>query len=136
MLNTKFYNSIKTHHTYTIFLEVVHERHEHEKMANELKNSKDLMPSVPLKKVAAKGPPLKHDLLENDQLSLNEDDIEITPIFDLQDGVAQTPGGAILSLTLGKWTGNSKPLLLIKVKYIILFPTNCWYRFDNVGRQL
>lgn len=68
-------------------------------MANELKNSKELMPSVANKKTVDKK--LIPDLLDGDKLSLSEDDVDISPIFDLEDGVAQTPGGAILSLTLG-----------------------------------
>lgn len=74
-------------------------------MAHELKNSKQLMENV------EKSTTDKQIKIEKMQKHLSQShtqysklsDYKVAEVLDLQDGIAKTPGGAVLSLTLGNF---------------------------------
>lgn len=82
------------------------DHHDHEKIAHELKHSKELMENAN----SNKNKDNKQIKIEKVQKHTDHDHVQyakmtqykVAEVLDLQDGIAETPGGAILSLTLGK----------------------------------
>ncbi|KAF2880429.1 hypothetical protein ILUMI_25737 [Ignelater luminosus] len=82
-----------------------HHDHDHEKIAHELKHSKELMENAN----SNKNKDSKQIKIEKVQKHANHDHVQyakmtqykVAEVLDLQDGIAETPGGAVLSLTLG-----------------------------------
>ncbi|KAF5273886.1 hypothetical protein FQA39_LY01001 [Lamprigera yunnana] len=76
-----------------------HEDHEHEKMAHDLKQSKNLMEKA-LEKKQIKIEKIKTHHHDDAQYP-KADAYKVAEVLDLQDGITDTPSGAVLSLTLG-----------------------------------
>ncbi|XP_031349628.1 uncharacterized protein LOC116175584 isoform X2 [Photinus pyralis] len=82
-------------------LKTPHADHEHEKMAHELKQSKNLMEKasdtaqIKIEKIKTH----THEHLDAQYPKVAA--YKVAEVLDLQDGITETPGGAVLSLTLG-----------------------------------